>query len=83
MGKSFNGCPGAADIRGTPKLKEKVCPDCGKIIELFSGDMQVQCKCGFIVYNNIASCISWCAYAEECVGIEMYEKIKSINGNND
>ena len=67
-------CPGAANISGTPTLKIKKCPDCGTEVELFSTDIQQTCtNCGFIVYNNIQSCIKWCKSAKECVGEELYE----------
>jgi ribosomal protein S27AE len=69
-------CPGAANISGTPTLKVKKCPECGTEVELFSTDQQVACaKCGFVVYNDIISCIRWCKVARECVGDEMYEKL--------
>lgn len=69
-------CPGAAAIRGTPTLKVKKCPECGSDVELFSTDPQRACEhCGFIVYNDIQSCIKWCAKARECVGDEMYERM--------
>ena len=74
--KNFDKCPGAANIHGTPSLKEKICPECGAVIEIFSVDMQVQCQCGFIAYNDTQSCINWCAYARECVGDEAYEQLK-------
>ncbi len=73
MGVLFSGCPGAASLRGTPTLKEKICPECGEIIEIFSTEMQVQCECGFVAYNDDQNCVSWCKYARECVGDEMYE----------
>ncbi|NLB28900.1 MAG: hypothetical protein GX823_01520 [Clostridiales bacterium] len=75
MGVLFSGCPGAASLRGTPTLKEKICPECGEIIEIFSTEMQVQCECGFVAYNDDQNCVSWCKYARECVGDEMYELI--------
>ena len=80
MEKRFDGCPGAAAFRGTPELKEKTCPDCGEVIEMFTGDMQIQCECGFVAYNDVQSCVSWCAYARECVGDEMYERIAGKKG---
>jgi hypothetical protein len=75
MGVLFDGCPGAVNLRGTPTIKEKICPECGEIIEIFSVDMQVECECGFVAYNNIMSCISWCKHARECVGDEVYERL--------
>lgn len=77
MSVLFDKCPGAISLRGTPTLTEKICPECGEIIEIFSIDTQVQCECGFVAYNNIQSCVSWCSHARECVGDEMYEKIKN------
>jgi transposase len=66
-------CPGASNIKGTPTLKEKTCPECGKQLEIFSTDMQVECTCGFIAYNDQISCINWCRFARECIGDEMFE----------
>ena len=71
----FN-CPGAANIKGTPTLDVKVCPQCGAEIELFSTDVTQACKkCGFVAYNDIITCVKWCQYARECVGDEMYETL--------
>ena len=73
-------CPGAGNIKGTPTLKIKICPDCGGEIELFATDMQAACEnCGFVAYNDTQSCISWCRYARECVGDEIYLLFKTTN----
>ena len=75
MGQIFSGCPGASSFK-VPTIKEKICPVCGSIIELFSTDVSVQCdNCGFTAYNDLQSCIQWCSHAEECIGTEMYEKL--------
>ena len=72
----FDKCPGAANMR-TPTLKIKTCPECGGEVEIFSVDVKVMCsKCGFTVYNDIESCIQWCLYEKDCVGEELYEKMK-------
>ena len=72
----FDKCPGAANIR-TPTIKVKKCPECGREVEIFSHEMMVKCsKCGFTIYNDLASCVQWCKYAEECVGEEMYKQLK-------
>jgi len=72
-----NKCPGAANVRGTPTLKVKKCPECDEEIEVFSGDISVTCKgCGFTIYEELESCIQWCKYAEQCVGEEVYKKLK-------
>jgi ribosomal protein S27E len=64
-----------ANLR-TPTLSVKKCPQCGEEVELFSNDISVKCStCGFVVYNEIESCIQWCKHAKECVGDEMYRKL--------
>jgi len=68
-------CPGAANLR-TPTLTIKKCPQCGEEVELFSNDISVKCSgWGFVVYNDIESCILWCRHAKECVGEEKYRKL--------
>jgi hypothetical protein len=70
-------CPGAANLR-TPTLSIKKCPQCGEEVEVFSNDVSVACSnCGFVVYNDIMTCVQWCKYAKECVGEETYDKIMS------
>ena len=74
-------CPGAGNIKGTPTLDVKKCPECGADIELFSTDVKQPCPhCGFTAYNDLISCIKWCAHARECVGDEMYDHLM---GNDD
>ena len=69
-------CPGAANIKGTPTLEIKKCPECGAEIEIFSSDTQRACeKCGFVVYANRQSCMRWCRNARECVGERLYEQL--------
>ena len=72
----MEGCQGKPR---TPTIHEKICPQCGSIIELFSIDTQMACeKCGFIAYNDTLSCVQWCEYARKCVGDEMYEQMMAI-----
>jgi hypothetical protein len=75
----FGGCPGAAHLKGTPTWEEKICPQCGREIEIFSTDMSVTCECGFVAWNDAQNCVQWCQYARECVGDEMYEYLMSKN----
>ena len=66
----------------TPTIHEKICPQCGSVIEIFSIDTEVACdKCGFIAYNDTLSCVQWCQYAKQCVGEEMYNKMMEIAAN--
>ena len=72
----IQGCQGKPR---TPTIIEKVCPNCGNLIEMFSIDSQMPCeKCGFVAYNDTLSCVQWCAHAKECVGEEMYNQMMAI-----
>lgn len=72
----MNGCQGKPR---TPTISEKICPQCGSVIELFSIDTSMPCEnCGFVAYNDNLSCVQWCKYARQCVGDELYEKLMSI-----
>ncbi len=78
----YSRCPGADKFRN-PTITEKICPDCGSIIELFSVDVNVPCdKCGFVAYNDSMDCIQWCTHAEECIGTELYNKLLKRRRNN-
>jgi len=64
-------------------LTERICPQCGNVIELFSVDTEVACdKCGFVAYNDTLSCVQWCQYAKQCVGEEMYEAMMAVARRN-
>lgn len=76
----FEGCQGKPR---TPTIHEKICPQCGNVIELFSIDTEVACdRCGFVAYNDTLSCVQWCQYAKKCVGEEMYAKMMEIAQNS-
>ena len=63
----------------TPTIIEKVCPNCGHEIELFSIDTQMPCEhCGFVAYSDTLSCVQWCEHARKCVGDEMYEQMMGV-----
>ena len=75
----IDGCPGAANLK-TPTLAIKDCPRCGEEIEIFSNEVSATCgKCGLVIYNDQASCIRWCRYAEECVGPELVRKFREAD----
>ena len=72
----LDGCQGKPR---TPTIEEKICPQCGHAIEIFSTDTEVACEnCGFVVYNDALSCVQWCKYARQCVGDAMYEQMMQI-----
>lgn len=71
----LEGCQGKFR---TLTIHEKVCPQCGEIVELFSIDTAAACdRCGFVVYNDTLSCVQWCQHARQCVGDEQYEQIQA------
>ena len=72
----MGGCQGKPR---TPTISEKICPQCGHEVEIFSIDTEITCEhCGFKVYNDALSCVQWCKYAKQCVGEEMYEHLMKI-----
>lgn len=75
----MDGCQGKPR---TPTIEEKICPQCGHTVEVFSTDTEVACEnCGFIIYNDALSCVQWCKYARQCVGDAMYEQMMKIAAN--
>ena len=76
----MDGCQGKPR---TPTIEDRICPNCGNPIEIFSTDTEVACdKCGFVVYNDKLSCVQWCKYARKCVGDQMYEQMMEIAKHN-
>lgn len=72
----MEGCQGKPR---TPQIMEKICPQCGNIIELFSIDTHMPCEhSGFVAYNDALSCVQWCKYARKCVGDQMYQQMMKI-----
>lgn len=60
-------------------LEEKICPNCGNMVEIFSVDTEAVCdRCGFVIYNDMLSCVQWCKYARKCVGDAAYERIQDM-----
>ena len=60
-------------------LEEKICPNCGNTVEIFSVDTEAVCdRCGFVIYNDMLSCVHWCKYARKCVSDAAYERIQDM-----
>ncbi len=70
-------CPGSRTIR-EPRPEYINCPDCGAEVEIWTDELKAICSsCGNKVYRaQQASCIDWCPHAKECVGPEVYERLK-------
>ena len=68
----MEGCQGKPRIR----IMEKICPQCGHEIEIFSIDTEAVCEnCGFVIYNATLTCVQWCKYARKCLGEAAYESL--------
>ena len=64
-------------------IEERIYPQCGHEIEIFSVDTEAACEhCGFVIYNDQLSCVQWCKYARQCVGDRMYENMMEIARRN-
>ena len=71
-------CPGAQYfIQLKPEYIK--CPFCSSEVEIWSDEIVATCpKCKKKVMRNSnkQSCLDWCKYAGECVGIVQYNKYK-------
>lgn len=70
-------CPGSKALR-EPTPEEMPCPNCGESVEIWTHELKATCpKCGGTVMREVMpSCIDWCKFAKECVGEEVYAKLK-------
>lgn len=70
-------CPGSRTIR-EPRPEYINCPDCGREVEIWTDELKATCPgCGNKVFRaQQPSCIDWCPYAKECVGPEVYERLR-------
>lgn len=70
-------CPGSRSIR-EPVPENISCPGCGREVEIWTDEKKAVCpKCKTTVFRERKmSCIDWCPYARECVGPEVYDRLK-------
>ena len=70
-------CPGSRSIR-EPRPEFIDCADCGREVEIWTDELKAICPdCGNRVFRvQPASCIDWCPHAKECVGPEVYERLR-------
>ncbi len=70
-------CPGSRTIR-SPVPENVPCSQCGREVEIWTDEAKASCPdCKSVVFREKkASCIDWCPYAKECVGPEVYERLK-------
>lgn len=70
----FN-CPGAKKFK-QPEPEIVKCPSCGNETEIWTDEIQSVCpKCKNTILRQPkgASCLDWCKYAKECVGLQAYD----------
>lgn len=72
-----NHCPGSRSIR-EPLPEDIACPNCGREVEIWTDEKKAVCPdCKTTVFRERKmSCIDWCPYARECVGPEVYDRLK-------
>lgn len=70
-------CPGSQTIKN-PVPADYPCPNCGTEVEIWSFELKAECpNCGTAVFKErTPSCIDWCQHAKECVGEEIYNRLK-------
>ena len=70
-------CPGSRTIRN-PVPENFPCPSCGRQVEIWTDEAKTTCPdCKSVVFRERKmSCIDWCPHARECVGPEVYERLK-------
>ncbi len=70
-------CPGSRTIR-EPRPEYMECSNCGQEVEIWTDELKAICSgCGEKVYRaQQVSCIDWCPHAKECVGPEVYERLR-------
>ena len=73
----YHGCPGALRFK-EPRPDYVRCPNCNEEVEIWSDEPLARCSsCGFWIAREIgASCLDWCPQAAQCVGLELYERLR-------
>ncbi|MBI2869832.1 MAG: hemerythrin domain-containing protein [Chloroflexi bacterium] len=74
---SDKSCPGSLKIR-EPRPEYMNCPNCGHEVEIWTDELKATCsRCKTKVFRKQeVSCIDWCPRAKECVGPEVYERLR-------
>lgn len=71
----FNkSCPGSKNFK-EPTPSNIKCPNCQIDTEIWSDEVKVSCKsCGKVIFRdkNSQSCLDWCSFAKDCIGLKAY-----------
>lgn len=70
-------CPGSKGMK-EPTPENVNCPQCGYEVEIWTHELMRHCpQCNTPVMRpQKVSCIDWCSFAKECVGPQLYSKLK-------
>jgi hypothetical protein len=73
-------CPGKQDLRQLDSVVVP-CPDCGRLVEIFSDEPKRACRCGRVLLREaLPQCAEWCMAAAQCLGqaVDLRELQKRI-----
>ncbi len=72
-------CPGHMKSISFETYEVK-CPECGRVLEFFSDEPKLRCRCGAVVYRETRpTCAEWCPFAAECLaGVLSPEQIEEL-----
>lgn len=79
-----SSCPGARIIK-EPKPRYAICPHCKTEVEIWTDEFRARCtNCKAWVYiQQGATCLDWCAKAQECVGASALAAYKRARMTDD
>ena len=80
----LRSCPGARKTR-EPRPEYVRCPHCQNEVEIWTDEYRARCEgCDALVYRwQGATCLDWCAKAEECVGSSAFAGYKRARGASE
>lgn len=76
-------CPGSKGLK-SPTPEYVNCPQCGYEVEIWTHELMRHCpQCQTPVMRpQKVSCLDWCNYAKECVGPQLYAKLKTVQADS-
>ena len=74
---SLGFCPGSKGMK-EPTPENVKCPQCSYEVEIWTHELMRHCpQCNTPVMRpQKVSCMDWCSFAKECVGPQLYAKLK-------
>ncbi len=77
-------CPGSGSIK-SPMPEYIECQNCHGEVEIWTDEIKTICpNCKATVFKDrVPACISWCKFAEKCVGPEVLKRMNIQAGKDD